>query len=100
MPSLSRAADDLDIRLALRSGGGIGALVRLLRPDCEASVQAAAAGALSLLAARDIVVQDSVRYLVRHVTDWLSDSVRGWIASSSACAPMSRADPNMDGRHL
>ncbi|KAG2447415.1 hypothetical protein HYH02_007742 [Chlamydomonas schloesseri] len=61
--AIGNLADDLDIRLALRSGGGIGALVRLLRPDCEASVQAAAAGALSLLAARDIVVQDSVRYL-------------------------------------
>lgn len=57
-------AEDLDVRLALRSGGGIGALVRLLRPDCESSVQAAAAGALSLLSARDIIVQDSVRYLV------------------------------------
>ncbi|KAG2434292.1 hypothetical protein HXX76_008016 [Chlamydomonas incerta] len=61
--AIGNLADDLDIRLALRSGGGIGALVRLLRPDCEAAVQAAAAGALSLLAARDIVVQDSVRYL-------------------------------------
>ncbi|GIL89985.1 hypothetical protein Vretimale_17956 [Volvox reticuliferus] len=61
--AIGNLAEDLDIRLALRSGGGIGALVRLLRPDCESSVQAAAAGALSLLAARDIVVQDSVRYL-------------------------------------
>ncbi|KXZ43813.1 hypothetical protein GPECTOR_80g173 [Gonium pectorale] len=61
--TIGNLAEDLDIRLSLRSGGGIGALVRLLRPDCEASVQAAAAGALSLLAARDIVVQDSVRYL-------------------------------------
>ncbi len=52
------------MRLTLRGGGGVGALVRLLRGDCEASVQAAAAGALSLLAARDIVIQDSVRYLV------------------------------------
>ncbi|GLC34368.1 hypothetical protein PLESTB_000736600 [Pleodorina starrii] len=61
--TIGNLAEDLDIRLALRSGGGIGALVRLLRPDCESSVQAASAGALSLLAARDIVVQDSVRYL-------------------------------------
>ncbi|GFR52021.1 hypothetical protein Agub_g14445 [Astrephomene gubernaculifera] len=61
--TIGNLAEDLDMRLALRTGGGIGALVRLLRPDCEASVQAAAAGALSLLAARDIVVQDSVRYL-------------------------------------
>ncbi|EFJ40754.1 hypothetical protein VOLCADRAFT_108020 [Volvox carteri f. nagariensis] len=61
--AIGNLAEDLDIRLALRSGGGVGALVRLLRPDCESSVQAAAAGALSLLSARDIVVQDSVRYL-------------------------------------
>ncbi|KAG2490283.1 hypothetical protein HYH03_011235 [Edaphochlamys debaryana] len=61
--AIGNLAEDLDVRLALRSGGGIGALVRLLRPDCEGAVQAAAAGALSLLAARDIVVQDSARYL-------------------------------------
>ncbi|PNH01380.1 hypothetical protein TSOC_012741, partial [Tetrabaena socialis] len=61
--TIGNLAEEVDIRLALRSGGGVGALVRLLRPDCEASVQAAAAGALSLLAARDVVVQDSVRYL-------------------------------------
>ncbi|MEW5300802.1 MAG: hypothetical protein WDW36_003707 [Sanguina aurantia] len=51
------------MRLAFRSNGGIGALVRLLRPDVEASAQTAGAAALSLLAAQDIVVQDSARYL-------------------------------------
>lgn len=37
--------------------------VRLLRPDVEPTAQTAAAAALSLLAARDMVIQDSVRYL-------------------------------------
>ena len=37
--------------------------MRLLRPDVEPTAQTAAAAALSLLAARDIVIQDSVRYL-------------------------------------
>lgn len=61
--AVGNLSEDVDVRLTLRGGGGVGALVRLLRGDCEASVQAAAAGALSLLAARDIVIQDSVRYL-------------------------------------
>lgn len=70
----SSSSDAYDFRAALRSGGGVGALVRLLRPDCEAAVQAGAAGALSLLAARDVVVQDSVRYLV---SGWRL-AVGGW----------------------
>ncbi len=37
--------------------------VRLLRPDVEPTAQTAAAAALSLLASRDMVIQDSVRYL-------------------------------------
>ncbi len=41
----------------------MGALVRLLRADVETAVQTAAAASLSLLAAQDIVIQDSVRYL-------------------------------------
>jgi hypothetical protein len=42
-------------RLAFRAGGGVGALVRLLRPDVEPAAQTAAAAALSLLAANDAV---------------------------------------------
>lgn len=61
--NVGNMADDYDFRQALRTGGGVGALVRLLRGDCETAVQAASAGALSLLSARDIVIQDSVRYL-------------------------------------
>jgi hypothetical protein len=32
-------ADDYDFRQAMRTGGGVGALVRLLRNDCEPAVQ-------------------------------------------------------------
>eukprot|EP00798_Chlamydomonas_sp_ICE-L_P012446 gene12446-15650_t len=61
--ALGNLSSDLSCRLTMRSGGGVGALVRLLRSDVEGSVQAAAAAAISLLAARDMVVQDSVRLL-------------------------------------
>lgn len=61
--ALGSMAGSLDARLALRAAGGVGALVRLLRSDVDGSVQSAAASALSLLAARDVVIQDSVRYL-------------------------------------
>ncbi|KAG1659281.1 hypothetical protein FOA52_008210 [Chlamydomonas sp. UWO 241] len=56
-------AADIDGRLSFRAHGGVGALVRLLRSDIEAGVQAAAASALCLLASRDTVVQNSARYL-------------------------------------
>ena len=82
-------ADDLKFRLSFRANGGIGSIVRLLRDDVDPAVQVwmerrgrnpgrktaillscnlhyppqtAATAALSLLASRDIVVQDSVRY--------------------------------------
>jgi hypothetical protein len=42
-------------RLAFRSSGGVGALVRLLRGDVEPAAQTSAAAALSLLAANDTV---------------------------------------------
>uniref|UniRef100_A0A7S0UYY4 SAM domain-containing protein n=1 Tax=Polytomella parva TaxID=51329 RepID=A0A7S0UYY4_9CHLO len=61
--TVGNMSSDLDFRVAFRSAGGVGALVRLLRPDCESAVQAAAASGLSLLSSRDLVVQDSVRYL-------------------------------------
>jgi len=61
--ALGNLSSDPDCGRAVRSGGGVGALVRLLRPDAPSSMQAAAAAALCLLAARDAVVQDSVRYL-------------------------------------
>ncbi|KAG1677479.1 hypothetical protein FOA52_001935 [Chlamydomonas sp. UWO 241] len=60
---LGALADDFEARLAVRAHGGAGALVRLLRPDVEAAVQAAAGSALSLLSARDAVIQDTVRHL-------------------------------------
>lgn len=41
----------------------MGSLSRLLRDDCAATMQAASAAALSLLAARDPVVSDTLRYL-------------------------------------
>jgi hypothetical protein len=41
----------------------VGSLSRLLRDDCAATMQAASAAALSLLAARDPVVSDTLRYL-------------------------------------
>lgn len=50
-------------RHAVRTGGGVGSLVRLLKPDCSSRMQSSACAALSLLAARDAVVQDSCRYL-------------------------------------
>ncbi len=61
-------------RLSFRANGGVGAAVRLLRPDVDASAQTAAAAALSLLGARDAVVQDSVRYLggLAHLVDLLA----------------------------
>jgi hypothetical protein len=72
--------------------GGIGALVRLLRPDVEPTAQTAAAAALSLLAARDIVIQDSVRYLggIDHLVGgcgWEEgeESRQTVTASASAC---------------
>mmetsp|Transcript_25551 Transcript_25551/g.55657 ORF Transcript_25551/g.55657 Transcript_25551/m.55657 type:complete len:586 (-) Transcript_25551:158-1915(-) len=61
--TVGNLAGDVNVRLAFRAGGGVGALVRLLRSDVESSAQTAAAAALSLLAARDVVIQDSVRYL-------------------------------------
>lgn len=61
--AVGNMADNLDARLAFRAHGGVSALVRLLRPDVDGPVQAAAASALALLATRDLVVQDSVRYL-------------------------------------
>lgn len=61
-------------RLAFRASGGVGALVRLLRPDVDASAQTASAATLSLLGSRDAVVQDSVRYLggLSHLVDLLA----------------------------
>ncbi len=52
----------------------MGALVRLLRSDVESAAQSAAAASLSLLAARDMVVQDSVRYLggIEHLVDMVA----------------------------
>ncbi len=46
------------------------------RSDVEPSAQTAAAAALSLLAARDLVVQDSVRYLggLTHLIDLLAST--------------------------
>lgn len=61
--AVGNMADNLDARLAFRAHGGVSALVRLLRPDVDSAVQASAASALALLASRDLVVQDSVRYL-------------------------------------
>lgn len=61
--AMGSIANNLDARLAVRAAGGVGALVRLLRSDVEPAVQSATAAALSLLSARDTVIQDSVRYL-------------------------------------
>uniref|UniRef100_A0A7S3RAC6 SAM domain-containing protein n=1 Tax=Dunaliella tertiolecta TaxID=3047 RepID=A0A7S3RAC6_DUNTE len=61
--AMGNLAAETDIRLGFRAAGGVGALVRLLRPDVEPTAQTAAAAALSLLASRDMVIQDSVRYL-------------------------------------
>ncbi len=61
--ALGNTAADAGCRRAARAAGAVGALVQLLRPDAGGARQAAAAGALCLLAARDAVVQDSVRYL-------------------------------------
>lgn len=60
---VGNVARDVDCRLAFRAAGGVGALVRLLRPDCDKIMQLCAITGLSLLATRDAVVQDSVRYL-------------------------------------
>ncbi|KAJ9513643.1 hypothetical protein QJQ45_006201 [Haematococcus lacustris] len=61
--AVGNLAPDAPCRLAFRAAGGVGALVRLLRSDVDTTAQTAAAAALSLLAARDVVIQDSVRYL-------------------------------------
>ncbi|GBF90854.1 hypothetical protein Rsub_03708 [Raphidocelis subcapitata] len=61
--ALGNLAANAAARRAVRAHGGVGALVRLLRPDAPGGMQAAAASALCLMAARDTVVQDSVRYL-------------------------------------
>ncbi|KAI8471008.1 MAG: hypothetical protein J3K34DRAFT_520909 [Monoraphidium minutum] len=61
--ALGNLSADAAARRAMRGQGAVGALTRLLRPDAPSALQAAAASALCLLAARDPVVQDSVRYL-------------------------------------
>ncbi|KAL6749228.1 armadillo-type protein [Haematococcus lacustris] len=61
--AVGNLAPDAPCRLAFRAAGGVGVLVRLLRSDVDTTAQTAAAAALSLLAARDVVIQDSVRYL-------------------------------------
>lgn len=77
---------DAPCRRCLRSRGGVGALVRLLRADAPGTMQAAAAGALCLLAARDAIVQDSVRYvihiLVCHIQHTFCLSMNGPIPPS------------------
>mmetsp|Transcript_27752 Transcript_27752/g.70743 ORF Transcript_27752/g.70743 Transcript_27752/m.70743 type:complete len:579 (-) Transcript_27752:845-2581(-) len=72
--AVGNLAGDSGARLSFRAGGGVGALVRLLRPDVDATAQTASAAALSLLAARDMVIQDSVRYLggIDHLVDLLA----------------------------
>jgi hypothetical protein len=60
---LGNLAADAASRSIIRSTGGIGSLARLLKRDCAPSMQAAAAAALSLLAGRDAVVSDTLRYL-------------------------------------
>jgi hypothetical protein len=61
--ALGNLAADPDCRRELRRQGGVGALVRLLKADAPGAMQAAAAGALCLLGARDPIVSESVRYL-------------------------------------
>ena len=61
--AIGSLAHDQDCRISFRSAGGIGALVRLLRSDVDTPAQTAAAAAISLLSARDVSVQDSIRYL-------------------------------------
>lgn len=55
--AVGNLAGDSGARLAFRAAGGVGALVRLLRPDVDPTAQTASAAALSLLAARDAVIQ-------------------------------------------
>eukprot|EP00879_Flechtneria_rotunda_P012199 GHRR01012740.1.p1 GENE.GHRR01012740.1~~GHRR01012740.1.p1 ORF type:complete len:515 (+),score=197.13 GHRR01012740.1:1110-2654(+) len=61
--ALGNLSADAACRSLMRSSGAVGALVRLLKPDCLESMQVSAAASLALLAARDSVVQDSLRYL-------------------------------------
>lgn len=61
--ALGNLSADAACRSLMRSSGGVGALVRLLKDDCPDTMQASAAASLALLAARDGVVQDSLRYL-------------------------------------
>jgi hypothetical protein len=75
--------------------------VRLLRPDAPGTMQAAAAGALCLLAAKDPVVQDSVRYLggIELLVDMLAApktcvaKTARWVQSTAPCrvVPLARA---------
>lgn len=73
--AIGSLAHDQDCRNAFRSAGGIGALVRLLRSDVDVPAQTASAAAISLLSARDVSIQDSIRYLggIDLLVDLLAD---------------------------
>jgi len=85
--ALGNLAADAPCRRAVRSQGGVGALVRLLRADAPSAMQAAAASAVCLLAARDPIIQDSVRYLggIELLVDLLV-APRASVAKVARCA--------------
>lgn len=104
-----------EARGRLRIMGAVGALVRLLRADCPAQVQVAAAGALALLASRDDVICDTVRVLgglellvamLAHPTDvgraevarvTLHTLRKGNEANARSIAQTIKLDPNLVG---
>lgn len=60
--AVAALASDDACRAALRAGGGVGVLTRLLRTQGHVNVAAAAARALAALSSRDAIVRECVRY--------------------------------------
>eukprot|EP00775_Hariotina_reticulata_P009012 gene9012-9185_t len=85
--ALGNLSADVAARAVVRSSGGVGALVRMLKSDCPGVMQASAAASLALLSARDSVVQDSLRYLggIQLLVDMLNSTQHNVTEAARCC---------------